>query len=84
MNLISSFYDIAEHVAGGRKAVQQEDHWLALRPGLAVENADTVDIHLLLRDHAHEKSSPLFDRTLPGRVSSPKYYFRNWSVDQMQ
>ena len=38
--------EIAEHMAGGRKAVQQEDRWRVLRPGLAVENADAVDIRL--------------------------------------
>ncbi len=48
--------ELAEHVAGSRKAVQQEDRWRFLRPGLAVENADAVDIHLLVRDHAQERS----------------------------
>ena len=40
--------EFAEHVAGGWKAVQQKDRWRVLRPGLAVENADAVDIHLLV------------------------------------
>ena len=48
--------EIAEHVAGSRKAMQQEDRWRVLRPGLAVENADAVDIHLLVHDRAHKKS----------------------------
>src|SRR6267378_601130 len=51
--------EIAKHVAGGGKAVQQEDRWRVLRPSLAVENADAVDIHLLVRNHAHEKSVAL-------------------------
>src|SRR4029077_8154232 len=36
--------EVAEHMAGARKAVQQKDRWRVLRPRLAVENADAVDI----------------------------------------
>src|SRR5262249_32178604 len=50
--------EIAEHVAGGGKAVQQEDRWRVLRPSLAIENSDAVDIHLPVHDRAHGKSFP--------------------------
>src|SRR5258705_168571 len=42
--------EIAEHVAGGGKAVQQQDRWRILRPGFAIEYFDAVDIHLSVRD----------------------------------
>src|SRR6267142_3077174 len=48
--------EIAEHVAGGGKAVQQEDRWRVLRPSLAVEDPDAVDIHLPVRDRVHGNS----------------------------
>jgi len=48
--------EIPEHVAGGRKAVQQKDRWRVLRPGLAVENAYAVDIHLPVCDRGRGKS----------------------------
>src|SRR5882724_253505 len=44
MKLVRELRDeIAEHVAGGRKAVQQKDRWGVFWPGLAVENADAID-----------------------------------------
>src|SRR5262249_13455461 len=56
--------EIAEHVASGRKAVQQKDCWRVLRTGLAVENTDALDIHLPVSDLAHGKSFRSCDRTL--------------------
>src|SRR5262245_19236509 len=49
-------HEIAEHVAGGRKAVQQKDRWRVLRPGFAIEYSDTVDIQLAERDRGHWNS----------------------------
>src|SRR5262249_33522488 len=45
--------EIAEHVPSSRKAVQQKDRWRVLRAGLAVENADAVDIHFPICDQPH-------------------------------
>src|SRR5262249_46303534 len=45
--------EIAEHVAGGGKAVQQKNCWRVIRASLAVENADAVDIDLPVCDRAH-------------------------------
>jgi hypothetical protein len=40
--------------------LQQEDRWRVLPPGLAVKNADAVDIRLLVREDADEKILSLF------------------------
>jgi hypothetical protein len=56
--------EIAEHVAGSGKAVQQDDRWRLVRPSLAVENVDAVDIHLPVRDGVHEKFFRYCDHTL--------------------
>jgi len=56
--------EIAEHVAGGGKAVQQDDRWRLVRPSLAVENLDAVDIHLPVRDGVHGKFFRYCDHTL--------------------
>ena len=76
--------EIAEHVAGGREAVQQEDRWRLLRPGLAVENADAANIQLLVRDQAHEKCFALLTGLFQGEYRRLKYYYRSWRVDRMQ
>src|SRR6185295_1826766 len=47
--------EIAEHVASGGKAVQQQNRWRVLRPSLAVEDLDAVDIDLPERNRAHGK-----------------------------
>jgi hypothetical protein len=39
----------------GGKAMQQENRWRLLRPSLAVENVDAVDIHLPVGDRVHKK-----------------------------
>src|SRR3989454_8746880 len=51
--------EIAEHVASGGKAMQQQNRWRVLRPSLAVEDLDAVDIDLPERNRAHGKSFPL-------------------------
>jgi hypothetical protein len=56
--------EIAEHVAGGGKAMQQENRWPLRRPSLAVEYIDAVDIHLPVRDGVHGKSFRSCNRTL--------------------
>ena len=48
--------EIAEHVTGGRKAVQQEDRWRVLRPSLTIKDSDAVDVQLSVRDLGHGKS----------------------------
>src|SRR5438093_6495729 len=48
--------EIAEHVAGSRKAVQQQDRWRVLRPSFTIEYSDAVDINLLERNRAHGNS----------------------------
>src|SRR4029077_3812444 len=52
--------EIAEHVASGGKAVQQQNRWRVLRPSLAIEDLDPVDIDLPERNRAHGKSFPLW------------------------
>jgi len=47
--------EIAEHVACRGKAVQQQERRRALRPGLAIEHSDAVDIHSSVRDCTHGK-----------------------------
>jgi uncharacterized membrane protein len=47
--------EIAEHVAGSGKAVQQEDRWCILRPSLAVEDLDAIDILLTPKESAMSK-----------------------------
>src|SRR6185369_17795566 len=48
--------EIAEHVACGGKAVQQENRWRILRPGFAIEYSYAVDIYFLVSDYAHGHS----------------------------
>ncbi len=48
--------EIAKHVAGGGKAVQQEDRWRVLRAGFAIEYFYAVDIHLPVSDCTHGNS----------------------------
>src|SRR5262249_1170682 len=55
---------IAEHVAGGGKAVQQEYRWCVLRSSLAIENPNAVDIQLPIRDRARGKSFRSHKETL--------------------
>ena len=51
--------EIAEHVAGSAKTVQQQDCWRAVRPGFTIEDSDATDIHFSIRDRAQgELSSP--------------------------
>src|SRR6266436_4465520 len=35
--------EITEHVAGGRKAMQQQDRWRVLRPRFPIEDLDAVE-----------------------------------------
>ena len=48
--------EIAEHVAGSRKAVQQQDRWRVLRPGFTIEYSDAADIRLPEGNRAHGNS----------------------------
>src|SRR5262249_50607696 len=45
--------EITEHVAGRWKTVQQEERRRALRSGFTIEDRESVDIRLLIRDRAH-------------------------------
>src|SRR5262245_20340745 len=60
--------EIAEHVAGAGKAVQQEDRRGALRPSFAIEDGETVDVDLAERERVHMESS--FGRMHTRPVSS--------------
>src|SRR5262249_48111246 len=48
--------EIAKHVAGSGKAVQQQDRRHVLRPSFAIEDADAAGIHFPIRDCAHGTS----------------------------
>jgi hypothetical protein len=45
--------EIAEHVPGTGKAVQQQEHWCVLRPCLAIEDVEPVDVDLPEADLVH-------------------------------
>src|SRR5262249_2215489 len=48
--------EIAEHMTGCGKAVQQEDRRRVLRPSLAIEHSDAVDIYLAVHNSLHGNS----------------------------
>jgi hypothetical protein len=45
--------EIAEHMTGARKTVQQEEYRCVLRPRLAIEDVEPVDVDLPEADLAH-------------------------------